>query len=252
MQEKYFDINIPGYSIKCKLYCNTPGGIENLVVFGHGFGGHKDTRAAERFARKALAKCSSAAVLTFDWPSHGHDVRKLLVLEECDTYLDHVLMAAKERYHPKALYGYATSFGGYLFLKHLSEKGNPFEKLALRCPAVHMYDVLMKFPISSEEMARLKKGKPIEVGFDRKIHINQTFLEALQENDLSTRDFIPFAEDILILHGTKDEIVPFADIADFADENIIEFVPVENADHRFTDINCMNKAIATILTFFGW
>jgi dipeptidyl aminopeptidase/acylaminoacyl peptidase len=55
---------------------------------------------------------------------------------------------------------------------------------------------------------------------------------------------------MIILHGTKDEVIPFEDSAKFADDNVIEFVPVQNADHRFTDPKTMDLAIHTIITFF--
>ena len=139
-----------------------------------------------------------------------------------------------------------------MFLKHLAEKGNPFRKLALRCPAVKMYETLMGLNVSPEDAARLQKGKPVEVGFDRKVRISREFTEALAAADITQYDYLPFCEDILILHGTKDEVVPFADAAEFADRNLIEFIPVENADHRFTDPDLMNTAISSILTFFAW
>lgn len=56
---------------------------------------------------------------------------------------------------------------------------------------------------------------------------------------------------MLIMHGTKDEIVPFADSEKFAGDNVIEFIPVENADHRYIDPKKMDFAIAKILEFFA-
>jgi hypothetical protein len=57
---------------------------------------------------------------------------------------------------------------------------------------------------------------------------------------------------MLILHGTKDEVVPFADSQSFADSSLIEFIPVENADHRFQNPKQMDEAIKQIQTFFVW
>ena len=80
------------------------------------------------------------------------------------------------------------------------------------------------------------------VGFDRKIRIGADFLEELREQDIRSWEFYDYADDILILHGTKDEIISFDAVRDFADQNVIEFLPVENADHRFQDPRLLEKA----------
>ena len=142
MYSKYFEINKNGYNIRCKVYFEKGETVRFAVITGHGFGGHKDNKAAERFAEHLLKKHKDAAVITFNWPCHGDDVRKKLSLGDCDAYLDLVVKDTAEKYPEAALYGYATSFGGYLFLKFIHENGSPFRKIALRCPAVCMYDVL--------------------------------------------------------------------------------------------------------------
>ena len=85
--QKYFDINESGYSIRCKLYCADVHKIRKAVIFGHGFGGHKDNKAAEKFAAKLISKHKEFGIITFNWPCHGDDARKNLHLSECDTYL---------------------------------------------------------------------------------------------------------------------------------------------------------------------
>ena len=55
---------------------------------------------------------------------------------------------------------------------------------------------------------------------------------------------------MLIIHGTKDEVIPIERSAEFADQNVIEFVPMQNGDHRFTDPKIMDLAIHTIISFF--
>ena len=249
--DKHYSVNTDGYSIRCKLYVDKPGEIKRIILFGHGFGGHKDNKAAERFARRVIGKNKGVGVITFDWPCHGEDARKLLRLSECDTYLRLMLADIEEHYAPEELFAYATSYGGYLFLKYISEHGNPFRKIALRCPAIDMHDVLVKNVLTAEELAKIGKGKPELVGFDRKVAIDQTFLDSVKEADIRQRDFIDFADDILILHGTKDEIIPPDTVKDFAENNVIDFIPVEAADHRFMNPASMDYAIVKIIDFFG-
>lgn len=246
---KYFDINAEGNSIKCKLYCNNAREIDTFVLFGHGFGGHKDNKAAENLAQKLLSKEKGSALMTFNWPCHGDDVKKRLRLTDCDAYITIVLNDIRERYRPNRICANATSFGGYLFLKYIAEHSNPFEKLVLRCPAVPMYEVLTERFMTPENFAAMEKGRAVPVGFDRKINIDAQFLNELKNADITRNDYLDDAENILILHGTKDEIVPIDAVRAFAENNLIEFVPIVNADHRFIDPSLMGAAISKTVDF---
>ncbi|MDO4978407.1 MAG: prolyl oligopeptidase family serine peptidase [Eubacteriales bacterium] len=248
--EKYYDINKNGYSIRCKIYCNDIHAVSQVVLYGHGFGGHKDTKAAARFAGQMTSKYKKTALIVFDWPCHGMDARKKMILDECDLYLTYLVEDIKERFGTDEIYAYATSFGAFNYLRYLLTHENPFKKMALRCPAVDFYSVITENIIKEEEWKKLERGKDVLVGFDRKVKINKEFLDQAKEADLFHQDFIPFAEDLLILHGSKDEIVPFEGVRQFAEENIIEFIPVENADHRFIDPVKMDYASNQIMSFF--
>lgn len=249
--EKYFSVNAEGCSIRAKIYAPEQEMVRQLVLFGHGFGGHKDNKAAERFAKHLLEKNKNAAVVTFDWPCHGDDVRKTLRLEDCSTYIRLIVDFLNERYQKPALFAYATSFGAYLFLKFLSEEHNPFVKIALRCPAVNMYDVITTAIMTENDCKLLAKGHTAPVGFDRKVEIDNSFLDSLRQADITRRDYLPMADNLLILHGTKDEIVPFFAVKSFAEKNVIEFDAIKGADHRFQDPRSMDLAIARIAGFFS-
>ena len=104
--------------------------------------------------------------------------------------------------------------------------------------------------MSQDDYDKILKGKPVLVGFDRKIKIGMPFLEELKAADITKYDFIDYADDMVILHGTKDEIIPIEVSAKFADDNVIEFIPMQNGDHRFTDPRIMDLAIHKIIEFF--
>lgn len=248
---RYFEINESGHNIRCKIYCRNLKDIRRIVLFAHGFGGHKDNGAAEKFALRLNTKYKGCAMVTFDWPGHGDDVKKSFHLEECMIYLRLVLEYIYQKYQTDEIYSYATSFGAYVTLKYIIENGNPFKKIALRCPAVNVYDVMTTTIMSQNDHERLKKGRDIPVGFDRKVMIGMSLLEEMKVNDIRQLDFIDYAEDILIIHGTEDEIVKFDVVRDFAENNIIEFVPVDGADHRFRNERKMEIAIKTILDFYA-
>ena len=88
------------------------------------------------------------------------------------------------------------------------------------------------------------------LGFDKKIKITNAFLEDLKSHDLSDYDFGDDADNIILIQGTKDEVVSPDMVSDFADDKNILYISVEGADHRFTDPLKMDLAIKYILEFF--
>lgn len=249
MNSKYFSINEGGYSIRCKLYGTGAREYGRMVVYGHGFGGHKDTKAAERLAEKLLSKKKDVALVTFDLPGHGEDAMRELHLSDCDAYLDLVIRHLREKFGAKELYANATSFGGYVFLDHIRQHENPFRSVVLRCPAVEMLKVFTGL-ITEDHQRELSKGRPAMVGFDRKVRVTADYLRELEEHDLLTFDYSGLADSMLILQGTKDEIVPCEMVTSFADRNGLLCMTIEGADHRFQDPKKMDEAIKETLEFF--
>ena len=248
--ERYFEVNEQGHNIRCKLYCQEIRSVRQVVIFCHGFGGHKDNNAAARFAEKLLAKHKKAALVTFDWPCHGDDVKKKLSLADCGTYLDLLISHVKQKFDTEELYAYATSFGGYLLLKYIAEHGSPFRKILLRCPALNLYESMTRTIMTAADLEKIAKGREVPVGFDRKVMVGPQFLQEIRETDIRTWDFIDWAEDMLIIHGTADEIIPFEEAHRFSENQLIELIPAEGADHRFRNPVKMDLAIKQILEFF--
>lgn len=251
MKIKYISFQSDKTNIRCKVYYPDDMKITSMVIYGHGFAGHKDNKAAERLAEKLISKNKGFGLITFDLPCHGEDVKKKISLSECLMYYDVVVNDVKTILKAEKIYSYATSYGGFLTLKYISMHGNPFEKIVLRCPAVNMFKVVDSSLLTEEIREKLDKKKEAEIGFDRKIIINQQFLDDLKAVDLMSVDFMEYADDILILHGTKDEIVPIEDTIAFCEQNVIEFIAVEDADHRFKELKKMEYANARTIEFYG-
>ncbi len=247
---KNFDINREGCSVRCLLFCGSPGDVRRAVVYGHGFGGHKESRAVERFARFVLSKRRDTAVVCFDWPCHGADGRKKLTLADCEHYLTLVNAWTRERFGTEELYGFAVSFGAYLYLKYIAEHPNPWRRTVLRSPAVRMHEALTEVILTPGDLEKLEKGRDVLAGFDRKVKISRDFLESLREADITKHDYLEQSESLMILHGTGDEIIPYAPVAAFADDNLIPCLAVENADHRFIDPVKMDLSINEACRFF--
>ena len=245
---KYLDINDSGYSVRSKLYCNDMRNIRKMIIFFHGFGGHKDNHAAERFANFILSKYKTTAMLIFDWPAHGDDARNKLHLSDCMLYVDFVLKYVKERFGVTDLYATGTSFGGYVILRYIAQKGNPFRKIALRCPAIRSYDIIYHI-MTEDDREKIAKGKDVLIGFDRKVKISQDYLDELLAADITKEDYLDYADDILILQGSEDEIVPPDTVLEFCDNNVIECILIEGADHRFRNPTLMDQAINLMAKF---
>ncbi|WP_416192571.1 alpha/beta hydrolase [Neisseria sp. CCUG12390] len=249
--EKLFDINHGGYSVRCKLfYGKDIHAVENVVVVMHGFGSGKDGRSTVKFGERLIAKYHNYAALAFDWPCHGADARKKLVLEECLAYLESVVGYVRTQLGAKRIYAYANSFGGYLTLNYMEVKGNPFHKVALRAPAVQMYQTLWE-NMSEDERGKVEKGREIMLGFERKMKIGKEFLDALRSADVMRHDYLDDADNMLILHGTADEMIDIGVSKAFAENNVIELMAVEGADHPFSQPKHMDLAIQKIIGFFA-
>lgn len=67
----FFESNRSNQNICCKLYAESNAEIEKVVIFCHGFAGHKDNGAAQTFADKVLSAYPGVDVLPFNWPAHG-------------------------------------------------------------------------------------------------------------------------------------------------------------------------------------
>lgn len=248
--EKTFDINRPGVSIKCKIYCDKIREIDSLVLFMHGFGGHKDNQAAAHFAESLMSKVKRTAVLAYDMPCHGSDIRKKITMQDCYTYLEIVLEYIRTELNVNDIYLYSVSFGGFTAFNYIADHGNPFKRAAFRCPAVKMYDSMASRILTEENKELLAKGKDIMAGFDRKIMIDQKFMDEIKMLSDKQLDLIDYADDLLIIQGTSDEIVSCDTVKQFADDNVIECILVENADHRFRDQDKLKLAHSYIIDFF--
>ena len=142
--EKDFSINEEGYSVRYRLFHQGHARtFKRVVMCTHGFGSNKDKPNITRFSEKEFAKYKNDAVLAFDWPCHGQDARKKLELDECMKYLTFVVNYCKNELKAEKLFIYSVSFGGYLTLKYMAEIGNPFTRVALRCPGIQMYKLML-------------------------------------------------------------------------------------------------------------
>lgn len=251
MKEKHFDINEDGCSIRCRIMTDSNNRtFDRVVICTHGFGGNKEAANITKFAEKELGKHSRDAVIAFDWPCHGKDGRKKLEIKDCLQYLSLAVKYAKETLQAKDICNYSVSMGGYLTLRYIHDFGNPFSRVALRAPGVRMYDAMLG-NIAEADREKIAKGREVEVGYERKMKISKDLLDDLKNHDVRTYEYIDWAENMIVIHGTEDESVPIEDSRAFCDSNIIELHEIEGADHTFHDPKLMDQAIHLIVEFFS-
>lgn len=80
--------------------------------------------------------------------------------------------------------------------------------------------------------------------------IDRSFLQDLKEFNVMDKEYFEYADDMLILHGTNDDMIPISISQEFAENNVIEFIPIEGANHPFQNPNHMALAIHHIIEFF--
>lgn len=251
MKEKHFDINEGGSSVRCRIMTADESRThDRAVICTHGYCSSKDVANITRFAEKYLGKHKEDAVIAFDWPCHGQDARKKLELDDCMHYLSLVAGYARQTLQAKDLFNYSVSFGGYLTLKYMAEEGNPFTKTALRAPGIRMYDLMLR-NVKPADMDKLEKGKEVMIGFDRKMKVDRTLFDGLKKSDVRKYEYFEWADSMLVIHGTADELVPVGDSEEFCENNVIEFIPVEGADHPFRNPKLMDEAIHAVVEFFS-
>ena len=243
MEIKEFNIELAEYSIPCKLF--TPAGNINRIILGvHGFAGDKESSVLETLAEQLSSK--ESALICFDFPAHGKSSApdSFLRVETCIQSLMKVAEYAKDHF-PECEYGiFATSFGGYITLL-CSDKLKNFRKI-LRAPAVTMANSFVNkiIPVSKEQFIR--DGGAV-CGFERKMFVSTMFYEDLIKYQIK----IP-KEEILIIHGTEDDIIPYSAVEELtkAYPNIKLFA-IEGADHRFKKDGELMQIIEKTIEWFG-
>jgi len=152
-----------------------------VILSGHGFGGDKDSKTTLKLAEEVLMRRKDALVVAFDWPCHGADSRTKLNLTECDAYLREMVRYAKEELHAARVYYHGVSYGAYLALRYIKNGEDPFSRIVLRSPALTIRETIYEKLIGEKERQLLEKGKPVQIGFGRKMKMTKEFLDQLEE-----------------------------------------------------------------------
>ncbi|HAG13374.1 MAG TPA: hypothetical protein DCG49_05870 [Ruminococcus sp.] len=217
-------------TVNIKMFTPDDENTDRYVIVLHGFADSMESAVIHALAVN-LSRCNTA-VLAFNYAGHGNDEQDALFsMETCLRDFKHVTEFAIQRW-PGAVWGgvFATGFGGYLVLNALDiipESVN----IVLHSPAVYMSDVFER--IVNETDGRMDayadKGF-VTLGFPHKLNVPYLFYQELRaHNTFLTR----FDREMLLINGTKDEIVLRQDVSVFCLCNSqIKHCEIEGAGHR--------------------
>ena len=250
--EKYFEIKKDNITIKCKSMYKNLNNINSVILSCHGFTGSKDNKTAALLGKILPEKYSNIMIISFDLPAHGNDESKPLSLANCNEYLETVIDYIKNKLKIDNIYAQGTSFGGYLLLKYINEHDNPFKMIALRCPAINIYNALTDRILTEDQIRLLKKGEDIELGNDKNIIINNNFVDDLKKNDINKKGlFNKYSNEIVVFHGNMDTLIDFEVVRNFCYMNHITFIPVIGADHGFNNDKSLMLFVKGLETFYN-
>ena len=236
----YQQIEGKKYKIDCKLWL--PKKVSRIIIAVHGFAGDKESGAIASLAEEMVKK--DTLVVALDLPGHGTSEvdGDALTLENCLNDITSVEEYYHEQYKDAKLSYFATSFGAYLVLLKLIRKPQKYDKIVLRCPALKM-DKIFVHAILREPMEEFKKRGYTIVGYERELKVNYTFYEELE----NTQIFELFQKDeneILIIHGDKDDTAPIEDSYAFQAKYQTAMKVVKGPNQRFKKEGELEQVIA--------
>lgn len=220
-----------------------PKDADTVIVAMHGFCGDKESSCIEALEKKALD--FGIGLIKFDWPGHGESeaTGEQLTINNCLLDIDSVVEHIKSLLPKARLVAFATSFGGYLTLLYLHKRREVFSQIILRSPAINMYSVLVSSLLTADDLSQMKKTGLVKFGFERELDITSDFLNELKDNEINELFDGVLLPEVSIIHGTDDDLVPFADSEVFASEHDCRLFPVKGADHRYKKDGEIDKVV---------
>lgn len=228
--EKRFTLSRGQLHIPCRLTHPDFGPARRCIIGVHGFGASKDTFVLSSIAEEM--GLFGAAMICFDLPAHGENIMtdRDLTLENCTDTLLAVAEYAAQQYPQGDICIFASGFGAYvtlLVLEELEQLAGRI-RLVLQTPNVRMAESLLAMTGLTEEEFRAKGRVTLDAA--RKFEVAYSFYQELRSNVA----LAAYSTPMLLLHGEKDYVVQFEDIANFNRINdLCKLVIIPGADHQF-------------------
>lgn len=230
------------YKIACDLYLPNDEKINKMIIACHGFGGDKESSAIILLS-KSLTN-HNIGVITFDFPGHGISETDgyEYTVKNCVEDINDVEKYVEQTFLNIEVGFFATSFGAYAVLLKINKTEKKYNSVVLRCPALDMKNIFLKSILKISYKEFMEKGICV-LGFERNIIITKKYYEELLKNDIFK--MYNKENDILIIHGTNDNIAPISDSIKFQNKfkDEVKLYKIEGADHRFKKEGEIEKVI---------
>ena len=230
-------------------YAQQSGDPENRpgVVFCGGF--RSDMTGTKAMALAAWARAQNRDYIRFDYFGHGASSGTFTdgTISHWRGDIPHILDRLCDR--PQILVG--SSFGGWLSLLATLDRPEKVAGLVLIAPAVDMTERLMWARFSDAARARLMQDgliyDPSE--YDPEGYpISKTLIEDGRQHLLLDTD-IPINVPLRILHGQKDDAVPWQLSLELAEKiagTDVDLHFIKNGDHRLSTADDIARLIGLI------
>ena len=194
-----------------------------IIVLSHGLGGSGGTIYSfyEYFDSK------NKGVFSFDYPCHGYRKEEYtyFTVDNCLKTLDEVVKYLARKYPDKKISFLATSMGSLYLYKYLMDERSNVNKVLFKCIPFNNKESMSKLFLDGETDYFIIDG-----GFK----VPKKLIDDLDQLEKSL-DEIKYIDknNILFVHGTKDEIANVKYTRDFCKKYDYNLKEIEGANHNF-------------------
>lgn len=208
---------------------------DTLVIYVHGFASHQ--KGEKALYLKDQFNAIGWAFLSFDHRGHGDSsgtMTELTVTRNLED-LDAILMSQGAGYKRRILVG--SSMGGQTAAWYAARHPDQITANLLMAPAFRFLENRIR-DLGPERVKSLEREGQITIQNEWvEVTIGQQLIEDAKQYPLEK--LLPdYKTPTLIIHGTQDDQVPFADSVAFAQQSKarpLELLLITGGDHRLTD-----------------
>ena len=195
----------------------------------------------------AEARAREWDFLCFDYFAHGEtggDLGDARVGRWFDNVLDVV-----DRLTTGPLVCFGSSMGGHMLSLLLRERQERVDAAGFLAPAADFVTTLMLPSLSPEDRRQLSvSGVYMMPGYDRPVPLSQAFFDEAAQWDVLDRP-LSFAGPVRILHGMKDDVVPWrhgARLLEHLGSPDARMALIKDGDHRLSRPQDLDLLVETV------